>query len=421
MSDKKKAAASDPDWLGMQRRYLDALSSLGAGSPFAAGNPFQAASPFSPLNPFGAPAGPAPGASWANAMHGWWPSARPAAPDDTRDFFGKVLEQSRHYWSMSAQFSKLIEDIAACEGNNKAILDCINARFKALQAAAAVACNPDPADPTQQYEALLALMQAAGAGLSPWLSAGAGAFSPEAGIGRLRARLLSMPGLGYSRETQDKFQALLRLWGEYQDNYQEYQSIMTRLNQKSLALMQKAIIKRAKKDEGIRSMKQLYDLWIESSERAYGEYVFTDEYAALNGRLVNSLMAFRQKQNEISEDILAAMNMPTMRAMNTLERRQHQLRKQIKALEAELQTLKGGQEAASPAPAPAKAVKDRAVKATPAAAPAAAEKQAKRPKKKTTAKAPAKAAAPGAKKKPRPRGKTKTGGPVAAGMIDIKL
>ena len=410
MSDKKKAATGDPDWFGMQCRYLDALSSLGAGNPFAAaspfgaGNPFQAASPFSPLNPFGAPAGPVPGAPWANTMPGWWP----AAPDDSRDFFGKVLEQARHYWSMGAQFSKLIEDIAACEGNKKAILDCVKARFKALQAAAAVAYNSGPADSTQQYEALLALLQTAGAGLSPWLSAGAGAFSPEAGIGRLRARLLSMPGLGYSRETQDKLQELLRLWGEYQDHYQEYQSVMTRLNQESLALMQKAIIKRMRNAKDIRSIKQLYDLWIESSERAYGEYVFTDEYAALNGRLVNSLMAFRQKQNEISEDLLAAMNMPTMRAMNTLERRQHQLRKQIKTLEAELQTLKGGQQAASPAPA-------KAVQATPAG------KQAKRPKKKTTAKAPARAAAPGAKKKSRPRGKTKTGGPVAAGMIDIKL
>ena len=257
-------------------------------------------------------------------------------------------------------------------------------------------------------------MQTAGAGLSPWLEAGAGAFSPEAGIGRLRARLLSMPGLGYSRETQDKLQELLRLWGEYQDNYQEYQSVMTRLNQESLALMQKAISKRFRNDKDIRSLKQLYDLWIESSERAYGEYVFTEEYAALNGRLVNSLMAFRQKQNEISEDILAAMNMPTMRAMNTLERRQHQLRKQIKTLEAELQTLKGGQAAASPTAAPAKAVKDKVVKAAPHAV---AGKQAKQPKNNTTAKA----AAPGAKKKSRPRRKTKTGGPVAAGMIDIKL
>ena len=416
MSDKKKAASGDPDWLAMQRRYLDALSSLGAGNPFAAASPFQTASSFSPLNPFGAPAGPAPGAPWANAMHGWWPSARPAAPDDTRDFFGKVLEQARHYWSIGAQFSKLIEDIAACEGNKKAILACVNARCKALQAASAAACNPGPADPAQQYEALLALLQTAGAGLSSWLEAGAGAFSPGAGIGRLRARLLSMPGLGYSRETQDKLQELLRLWGEYQDNYQEYQSVMTRLNQESLALMQKAIIKRARNDKDIRSIKQLYDLWIESSEKAYGEYVFTDEYAALNGRLVNALMAFRQKQNEISEDILAAMNMPTMRAMNTLERRQHQLRKQIKTLEAELQALKGGRQAASPAAA--KAVKDRVVKA---ATPAAVGKQVKKPKKKTVAKAPAKAAAPGAKKKSRPRGKTKAGGPVAAGMIDIKI
>lgn len=414
MSDKKKAASGDMDWLGMQRRYLDALSSLGAGSPFMAANPFGAASPFLSLNPFSASAGPAPGPFWANAISGAWQSAKPAASDDIRDFFGKVLEQSRHYWFMSEQFSKLIEGITACEGNNKAILDCINAHFKALQSACAAAHHPSPVDLTQQYQALLALMQTAGAGLAPWFEAGAGAFSPEDGIGRLRARL-SMPGLGYGRESQDKLQELLRLWGDYQENYQEYQSAMTRLNQQSLALMRKAVIKLSRNNEDIGSMKQLYDLWIESNERAYGEYVFTDEYAELNGRLVNSLMAFRQKQNEIGEDILTAMNMPTMSAMNTLERRQHRLRKQIKTLEAELQALKSPQQAASPAVGPAKAAGDKAARAGPT------EKQAKRPKRKTAAKTPARAAAPGAKKKARRRGKTKTGAPATQGMIDLKL
>lgn len=407
MSDKKKASSGHMDWLGMQRGYLDALSSLGAGSPFMAANPFGAASPFLSLNPFSAPAGPAPGPFWANIISDAWQSAKPAASDDIRDFFGKVLEQSRHYWFMSEQFSKLIEGIAACEGNNKAILDCVNAHFKALQSACAAARNPGPVDLIQQYQALLALMQTAGRRLAPWFEAGAGAFSPEDGIGWLRARLLSMPGLGYGRETQDKLQELLRLWGDYQDNYQEYQSAMTRLNQQSLALMRKAVIKLSRNNEDIGSMKQLYDLWIESNERAYGEYVFTDEYAELNGRLVNSLMAFRQKQNEIGEDMLTAMNMPTMSAMNTLERRQHRLRKQIKTLEAELQALKSPQQAASAAVAPAKA--------------GPTEKQAKRPKRKTAAKTPAKAAAPGAKKKSRRRGKTKTGAPATAGMIDLKL
>ena len=415
MSDKKKAASGDMDWLGMQRGYLDALSSLGAGSPFMAANPFGAASPFLSLNPFSGPAGPAPGPFWASAMNNPWQSAKPAASDDTRDFFGKVLEQSRYYWFMSEQFSKLIEDIAACEGNNKAILDCINAKFKELRSAfAASAHNPGPVDLTQQYQALLALMQTAGAGLAPWLEAGAGAFSPKDGIGRLRARL-SMPGLGYGRETQDKLQELLRLWGDYQDNYQEYQSAMTRLNQQSLALMRKAVIKLSRNHKDIGSMKQLYDLWIESNEKAYGEYVFTDEYAELNGRLVNSLMAFRQKQNEIGEDMLTAMNMPTMSAMNTLERRQHRLRKQIKALEAELQALKSPQQTAGVAVGPAKAARDKVARVGPA------EKQAKRPKRKTAAKTPAKAAAPGAKKKSRRRGKTKTGAPATAGMIDLKL
>ena len=412
MSDKKKAASGDIDWLGMQRKYLDALAAFGGGNPFAEANPFGATPPFEPFNPFATPAGPTPGPAWMNAMNDWWKSARPAAQDDTRNFFGKVLEQSRHYWFMSEQFSKLIEGIAQYKGNNKAILEFINKKFGELESACTATNHPALAHLIAQYEGLPPFMQSALSGLSNWFESGAGAFAPGAEASRLRARLLSAPGLGYSREAQDKFQELLRLWAEYQDNYQEYQSVMTELNRAALALMRKKIIELSKNDKDINSMKQLYDLWVESNERAYGEYVFTDEYAELNGRLVNSLMAFRQKHNEISEDILAAMNMPTMRAMNTLERRQYQLRKQLKAVEAELKALKSQQQARDQAAAPAKAGKEEQK-----AAPVTAKKRARRAKKT----AAAKAAAPGAKKKSTGRAKKKTTGPAPAGIIEVKL
>ena len=132
----------------------------------------------------------------------------------------------------------------------------------------------------------------------------------------------------------------IKLWANYQENYQEYQSVMLRLNQEALDLMRDRIISTSKDGESIDSMRQIYDLWIESNEKVYGDYVYTKEYAELNGRLVNSMMAFKKQSHEITEDALSAMHMPTTKSMDELERRHYELRKQVNEMRAEISNLK---------------------------------------------------------------------------------
>ena len=103
--------------------------------------------------------------------------------------------------------------------------------------------------------------------------------------------------------------------------------------------MRKKILHMTKKGEEINSIRQIYDLWVDSSESVYAEYVLTKEYGELNGRLVNSLMAFKKQNNEITEELLSVFNIPTTKTVNTLERRQYELRKQIRTLETEVKKM----------------------------------------------------------------------------------
>jgi class III poly(R)-hydroxyalkanoic acid synthase PhaE subunit len=163
-------------------------------------------------------------------------------------------------------------------------------------------------------------------------------INPE--MKKIRNQLLSIPNVGQNREIQDKLQKLIKLGIIYQEYNNEHQLVMAGLRQEALELMRKKILHMSKNGDEFTSMRQIYDLWIDSNEKEYGNYVLTKEYSELKGKLVNSQTAFMKLSHEVNEDILTAMNLPTTRAMNELERRHYELRKKVKALESELQTLK---------------------------------------------------------------------------------
>ena len=60
----------------------------------------------------------------------------------------------------------------------------------------------------------------------------------------------------------------------------------------------------------------------------------------MNGRLVNSMMAFKKQSHEITEDLLSEMHMPTTKSMDELERRHYELSKQVNKMQVEIKNLK---------------------------------------------------------------------------------
>lgn len=165
-------------------------------------------------------------------------------------------------------------------------------------------------------------------------------------------RALSMPGLGYNREQQESMQDLARHLLSYHDALRAYKLAFAKTALSSLDAVQERLGKMHEAGEHIESLRALYDMWVDASEDAYGEFAMSDEYQMVYGDLVNALMRVRQDMNEMAEHHYRLMNIPTRSEMDTVQKRQQEnrregraLRREIAALRAELDKLSGARPA----------------------------------------------------------------------------
>ena len=317
-----KTLFDDIDIMKMQKQYMDALMAfMPAQSSASSNNPFNQSSP------------------WIDAVDSWWNSVKPGLDYSKGNLYEKIVGQCRNYYFLSDQFSKLMEGMDQNKNSHDEFISFINDNFKQMESAFLE--NKQLFNWTSLVDSIeqpFEMAKSAFSNASLFSGDIMHDLSPE--MKKMRDRFLTIPGLGYSRETQEKMQEAIRLWAVYQDNYQEYQTTMSGLNHEAMDLMRKKILKMHESGEEVTSMRQIYHLWVDVNEKVYGEYVLTKEYAEMNGRLVNSLMAFKKQSHEITEDILTTMNLPTSKSIKSLEKRQHDLRQQVRKLEQQIKELK---------------------------------------------------------------------------------
>jgi len=167
-------------------------------------------------------------------------------------------------------------------------------------------------------------------------------------------RMLSAPGLGYSREEQGQYQDLTRRVLDYQRALQEYAAFFSHLGFKSVQRMRDFVQRQADGGKTIDSVRTLYDSWVACCEEVYGEEVATPEYARIHGKLVNAQMALKKRMSVMVDENLGAMNMPTRSELRTLQDRLQETRRENKQLRHDLDMIKrrlATLPAASPAPA----------------------------------------------------------------------
>ncbi len=399
MADPFKSPFDNSAWSDIQKQFMDALMGNRAPAPSSPG--------------------------WADAMEFWWRAFKPDTAPANDNVLSKMFEQCRSYYVLSQQFSEIYQSMQKAQQTTEDFNQFLNEQFQTLESTLSenqqlfnwtsfVEKCEQPAEVLRNFMSNTPL----------YTGDVFNELSPE--LKKVRERFLSVPGVGYSRETQEKMQEALRLWANYQDKYQEFHSVMSRLNHDALALMRKRLVKMHKQGESVDSMREIYNIWVDSNEKVYGEFVFTEEYAELNANLVNSLMAFKNKSHEINEDYLKSMNLPTSSSIQALEKRQYELRKQVRALEAEMKAVKSELSAKTTG-----VVKQAETTTAPAKSKSAAatRKPAKKRKRKTKAaeskssqvvdfKQKKQKADATKKSASKSRGKTDEG---AAGMIEIKF
>ncbi|NBC46518.1 MAG: class III poly(R)-hydroxyalkanoic acid synthase subunit PhaE [Gammaproteobacteria bacterium] len=323
----------DDSWLKLQRDYWDSLANLGRQAMSAAQS--------GPGTGNDSASAPWMAAPWMQAMEQWRKVMAPAASDPAQTFMQRLMDQGQVYFGMVEQFTK---GLAA--GDTANAWEALNKTLDSMQQAFSGA-NTEGNEAMKRmlgfWELPLDNWQRMMSSLSPMMPGDLLRNMPHAGMpGPLQEgldRMLSAPGLGYTREEQAQYQDLMRTGMDYQRAFQEYSAFFNQLGFKSLQRLRDQLQQKAEAGETIESARGLYDTWIGCCEAVYAEEVATPEYARLHGRLVNAQMALKQRLSVMVDESLGAMNMPTRGELRTLQDRLQETRRENKQLRYELDRI----------------------------------------------------------------------------------
>jgi hypothetical protein len=162
--------------------------------------------------------------------------------------------------------------------------------------------------------------------------------------------LAGFPGIGYTREKQEQLNQLYRQWSEYEARAREYNASMAKVGLEAVQKFQEYVSNPPQGAQPLTSLKEVYAKWVDICEEIYAKYAMSDEYTQLYGEVVNALMAFKKQQNEVTDDIVGQLNMPTRAEVDSLHKQMHDLKREIAA-------LKAGAKPATQKPAPQKGKK----------------------------------------------------------------
>lgn len=302
--DKPESPFVFPDWSRLQQQYIGALDSLSRAQPGTDGT------------------------AWNEALDYWWKSIESCLPAGNQPVYDSLLQQSRTFYTLADQFAALIKDIGALTSPDdwQAIMAGHFERMKAeLDARAAAARTSGEQSDGQSSSAIWQQVMSRWPGVSaPGEKAG------TTGLDGL-ADLFNLPGLGPGREFQDKYRKSILLWHAYQERSREFQASFTGLAKLALDRLAEKITTLAEAGGKITSLKQIYALWIDANEEVFAQFAYNEDYSKLYGELVNSLMSFRRQANEVLDEILSLLNLPTLKSMNTVHQRQHQMGNELRS------------------------------------------------------------------------------------------
>ena len=332
MNDKRTSSISNIDWQEYQKQYMDAWKLFIQPQGKSENSNWNLKMP------------------WEEIMNYWLKSLLPSGQSGSSELFTRMFEQSKTYYLLGEHFRNLLQGLNELNKSSEGWQDLLNEQFSKFKSAF---LETQGVTKENMYGVLGAWQLMPMDTLQRTFSSASvmpGDFFEDLKPEELQTvtdKFLSVPGIGYTRESQEQIQKGIKLWNEYQRVSHEFNVAQNKVAVEALEAMRLRILEMAENGEEINSLREIYDLWVDCNEKSYAEYVHTDEYSEVYGRMTNALMALKQHGRHIVDETLSAFNMPTRRGMNTIQKRQQELRRRhaeatqkIKQLEKEMHELR---------------------------------------------------------------------------------
>jgi len=175
--------------------------------------------------------------------------------------------------------------------------------------------------------------QIAGGGPQAWMQSWQTLVAPA--LDGVR-ETLGVPGIGSAREHQERAQKQARDVLDYQQQMQRYNQLLARAGRLGTEKFEAKLAERSEPGRQVESLRALYDLWVDAAEEGFQEIALSDEWREVYGALVDAQMRVRAGTQQQVEQMSRELGVPTRSEVNTLGKRLHDLRRQVRQLEARL-------------------------------------------------------------------------------------
>jgi class III poly(R)-hydroxyalkanoic acid synthase PhaE subunit len=296
------------DWMKIQNQYWEQLNQFSR----------QAANYTTP-----------PKSPWEGAMDQWWQTISPNVDAGANDFMQKMIEQGKSFMHMGESLSQNMEHTnnwtEALEKTfsqmHKNVSDATNSAHEGMNKV--LSFWQSPQENWQKF-----------AGNMPFAN-----MEPMMESMNLSEKMLGIPSVGYSRESEEQTKALMQAGVDYQSALLEYNNIFNDLGTVAIMRMKDKVQALQDEKKSIDSARALYDLWVAVCEEAYAERVMTEEYTKVHGELVNALMTVKKIWGQLVDKRLSDMQMPTQREVRTVQDRLQQSRRDMRSMEKSMKAM----------------------------------------------------------------------------------
>ena len=336
------------EWLKAQKKFVESWSDMAQGMP--------------------SPKASQPSDLWSNGFD-MWRKTYASPSTEANQVIDKCMDVGKGYFAMAEQIGKQV----AAGGKPQEVVQQWLEQIKSGLQQQANHCSP------MQHQAGHDFM-------SQWMGPSAnwqkmtaamvpiempGSTSGVYGIGDdydQISQMLSMPGLGFFRESQEKQQAGAKLAQDYHQANQKFNASFMQVSIESLQAFQDklATLFDINDSETPSSLRGVYNLWVDISEAHYADYAMSEEYQSLYGDMVNKLMALKQHYSKLADETMESLNLPSRKELDTVHQRLQQTRRENQSLRRELKEIRAllADKKVAPAKTPVKKSVPKARKAS---------------------------------------------------------
>ena len=141
------------------------------------------------------------------------------------------------------------------------------------------------------------------------------------------APIPGMPALGPTRESQESMQRLAQLGARFAQAQMQVSGQWNDIIGKALRELGERLTPKLKSGAAPASMKEVYDLWVDSAETVYAQAARGSAFVQAQAELTNSMSQLRSAQRELLEEWARQFDLPTRAELNSI----HQQLRDLKA------------------------------------------------------------------------------------------